>query len=217
MSVIVRPITKDGLVGFDEFDQLVCVSQTPHGTSSVFVSDVRDKTCVLCGRGWELNGPSFSDQQAIRVMNKHAHQSCLVRHEAYEEFWTVYRSMVDARIRFEGPKEIDNRYWGKISPYSNKPWYELTLLDYPVKFTIGARKRVWSIGVGRIDGGILPNMALEAAFKDENVTKDFCPTSMLVHAWGDADLKKYVKMIAEVCGYNKPVSGQASLEKAGAR
>jgi hypothetical protein len=82
------------------------------------------------------------------------------------------------------------------------PWYEADLLDYPVTFQVGHRKRVWSVTVRPTDGRTLLSWWKDAEreFVAEDVTKEFSDKSVLLHAWGDTKMAEYVARLAVVGG-----------------
>ena len=47
VNIIVRPITDDGEVGYDEFDQFTWNRKEGKYTVSSMIADVRGKTCVI--------------------------------------------------------------------------------------------------------------------------------------------------------------------------
>jgi len=144
---IVRPVTDDGLVGFDEHGRFIhCEVDDDHRIFTL-VKDVRRSTCVICGRGWEATSASIGDQTSWLVSNSTVHRSCLIRHEGLREMEEVRRAVVDARIHFHKLVLLPNNYWPKTDPWSAKPWYEIELADHPAKLVVGSRKRVMSIEV----------------------------------------------------------------------
>lgn len=202
---IVRPITDDGLVGFDEFNNLVLCKHLGDGNMSfTLIKDVRRDKCVICDRGWEASGPSMGDQLHWDLTKSHVHRSCSIRHEGLCERKEIWSAIVGARIQFSGLHPIENGYWPKGDPWSAKPWYEAELTGFPVKLVIGTRKRVINIEV-RSQGGIKLDWWERAKemFKDENTTKELSPNVVLIHAWGTEKMRSYVKQIAEIAGYSE--------------
>ena len=60
MDFIVKPLTDDGLVGYDQFGQFMCGTPEGHGRVSYSpVSDVRGRLCVICCQGWHLSAESM--------------------------------------------------------------------------------------------------------------------------------------------------------------
>lgn len=198
--MIVRTITEDGLVGFDQFDQLtLCSIDERRGwTSYTHIADVRGKTCAICNRGWEPTGPSLSDQYLWSLLDEHVHLSCLARHLSLIERDAVFWAICDARIRFKRLYVDPNGYYLQEDPWGKyRPWYRAELLDHPYSLLVGMRKRVWSI---ELRGECLWYEAASKEFESENVTKEFSKTGVLLHAWGNENLREYIKRLAKVGG-----------------
>lgn len=205
MNEIVRPITDDGQVGFDEFDQLMCWTPTGDSKGKVgrIISDLRQTTCVICDHGWEATALSLVNQFYWQLTNSHVHETCLIRHAGLNERSEFQRVMLGARtrnvhVRYK-TSDIENRYWPKGDPYSAKPWYQFDLIDFPVRFIIGSRKRVGVVQVEPIEHS--PTVLYwwsdaQDAFADEDVTKEFGPDRVMLHAWGQEKLREYVKKLA---------------------
>jgi hypothetical protein len=205
---IVRPITDDGLVGYDKFDQLTLCSPEGKWKSYTFIADVRSKTCAICNHGWEPTGPSMADQYRWALLEEHVHLSCFVRHLGLIDRSEVYGAICDARIRFKGLVVEPNGYWRGDDPWGKyRPWYSAELLDQPYKLLIGMRKRVWSIEL--IAQGGTKCGWFEAAskeFEGENVTKEFGESRILLHAWGSEKMREYIKRLVKVGDLTKPKS-----------
>ncbi len=201
MNDILRPITEDGQVGFDQFDQLLCWTPRGEGMVGRFIKDVRELTCCICNHGWEASAEAMADQRHWQLTDSWVHETCLIRHAGLCERSEFRQAMFDARtgdvgVRFEA-KDIPNRYWGDRDPYGSKPWYQFFLLDFPIVFTIGSRKRVVVIEVESTDGGELAWWkAAEDYFAPEGVTKAFGYQRVMLHAWGKEKLREYVKKLA---------------------
>lgn len=198
---IKRPVTEDGLVGYDEFDQfMVTCIERGHETST-HIHDVREQICQICNHGWEPNGPSMRDQFRWQLLEAFVHESCLARHQGLVERQDFYSALCNAPVRFRGLVAIPNQYWGPADVWGkNKPWYRAELIDFPVRFVLGRRKRVDSIELIP-EGGtkLLGWESAKIAFDDQNVTKEFSEDRILLHAYGD-DAKDYIKKLAEACG-----------------
>lgn len=202
MPLIVRPITNDGLVGYDQFDQLVVTKKDGDFEMSTFIADVRDKTCTICNHGWEPNSISMADQYHWDLVDGYVHETCLNRHTGLVERSEFFRALVAARVRFKGLKPIPNGYHG--ASMKERPWYVAELLDYPVMFRLGARKRVDHVEVVAQGGVDLAWYGdAEKAFASEDVTKHFTSASVLLHAWTTEKMREYVKKLAEIGGLNK--------------
>lgn len=195
MNDIVRPITADGSVGFDGFNQLVYRRHEGEWIVTSIISDVRGKLCVVCGHGWKETGPGLADQDYWRNFDEHVHQSCAVRFRALQDRGDFYMAVVDAGLRFK-MISIPNGYWPDSYPESKAPWYRFELLDYPgITFTIGARKRVFLFEVC----GEIPWYSRAASeFASENVTMEFESSRIMLHAWNTNKLRDYVARAARL-------------------
>lgn len=208
---IVKPVTEDGLVGYDQFDQFAVTQVLPDGTqSSHHIADVRGRTCVMCERGWEPTGPSMADQLKWTISESFVHLSCFVRHGALvqrELFWTALVN--SAEVRFHGFEPIANNYWPSSDPWAKQPWYQAFLMDHQAKFILGRRKNVYHVEVVPLDGTRLGfHVQAAKAFEAENVTKEFSSVSVMLHAWSSDKLREYVKKIAKVAGYRHDAAKQ---------
>jgi hypothetical protein len=167
-----------------------------------FVHDVRGKTCLICAHGWELTGESFGDQIRWDLVDGHVHESCLVRHSGLIERGMFFDALCDARVRFAGLEPIANGYWPASDPWSHKPWYRAELLDHPAAFVLGRRKRVGHVAVVPTGSGELGWwLEAEARFADDDVTKEFSPKQVMVHAWSNDKVREYIARLAALGGY----------------
>lgn len=205
---IVDPITEDGLVGYDEFKQLVHVTPEINGHVSRFITDVRGMVCRICGRGWHPNAPSLGDQLHDECLGW-CHESCFIRHRGICDQQAVYHALCGV-VRFNRFRTFPNQYWAKTDPWSKIPWFRAELPDAEnAELLIGSRKRVihielnasWAYGAGSERRLFSWAEKAEEAFKDEGVTKHFDAEQVYVHAWGEANLRKYIKMLAEAGGF----------------
>lgn len=208
---IVRAITSDGLVGYDEFGQLVVRLDGDDGSSLYrFIRDVREMTCAICSHGWEPLGPSMDDQFVWRLLDETVHRSCHVRHLGLVERSMFSCALVSARVRFQRLALLPNRYWPAGDPWAAKPWYRADLLDHSVSFVLGWRKNVAHIEVrpraepeSSAEEEVTPLDWWEAAalaFRDEDVTKGFGPNSIVLHAWGRSRVEEYIERLVELGG-----------------
>ena len=199
MNDILRPITDDGRLGFDEFDQLFYwtkpdVSGARIGT---IVADVRDSVCPICNHGWELQPEAFADQTYWYLIEEFVHESCLVRHHSFVEradFERIVSKVVVYKLGLSFSVElIKNGYWPGSISHSKKPWYRFSFKDLPVTLVIGHRKRVTSISVEPKEGKTLGwwNDAKKALSK-EDVTKGFSGQEIFIHAWTNEKVAEYV-------------------------
>lgn len=201
---IVRPITNDELVGFDENGILVHCTVNGDYKTFVGIRDVRRETCDICERGWEETAASLGDQTSWPLSKNLIHRSCLIRHQGICERQGAFEALVFAKVRFHGLMTMPNRYWPDGDPWAKKPWYYAELMDYPVKIIIGSRKRVFNIEFHPQGNTTKFDWAPRAAevLKDENVTKEFYDSHVLIHTYGLEKMREYVKKISEVAGYN---------------
>jgi len=202
-ELIVHPVTEDKLVGFDRFGRFMVGRREGEFTSYTIMHDVRQSTCSICQRGWELTSESIGDQEFWRPIGEPVHLSCLARYHGFNHREEIFHALVGARVRFSGLRTIPNGYWGPTDRWGRwMPWYETDLLDHPVMFRIGRRKRVWSIEARPRDGRTLLSWWKDAQekFSGEDVTKEFAESGVLLHAWSTEKLNDYVQRIAEVGG-----------------
>lgn len=203
MTIITRPVTDDGLVGYDQFGQFVVEWEERGGRTSTFMKDVRGKTCRICNQQWQDNGPSIKDQMHWRLIDDFVHQSCYTRWLGLVERSEFQTMLVDSGIRFYGLKEQPNRYWGPGHELG-RPWYYAELVTHPIRLDIGWRKRVISIALKPQGNTELAFYAeAEEAFKAEDVTKGFGPRAVELHAWGNDKAREYLKILAKLMGPGK--------------
>lgn len=200
MNNILRPITDDGNVGFDRYDQLVCWLQRGANRTGTIIVDVRGLTCCICNHGWESTAEGMNDQQHWQITGSWVHETCLIRHVGLNERAEFRQAMFNARtrtvkVRFE-VEDIPNRYWPEGHPYAAKPWYRFDLLNFPARVIIGSRKRVAVVEVEPTEGELLWWKAAEDHFEPEAVTKEFGPARVMLHTWGEAKLKECVAKLA---------------------
>lgn len=182
MNKIIRPISKDGNLGFDKYNQLVAQWQDREWTVSTIVRDLRDETCPICGKGWELSSESFRDCHFIESLGKsfltsegkHAHSGQPCHYTCYRgmlrvkeaDFW--YYACCDREIN-KGPgfdfDESKNEYGGGW----NNPWYRVRFKHLPgIDLIMGKRSRVYEISVRNLDNSAIE--LLEKAFDGHNGT-----------------------------------------------
>lgn len=195
--MIKRYITEDCRVGFDELNRLMLATKEGDHTTYTFIADVRNKTCALCLRGWEPTGKSLGDQENWRLIGEYVHESCLIRHFSFVQRAEIHDAICSAKLWFEKLVHIENRYWPKAYAESNMPWYQTTLRDHPITLTVGHRKRVIEIV---LEGKELPWEQLRDLMVAENVTKEFKPTCVYIHAWGNKKMREYLVAFAGVIG-----------------
>lgn len=221
MNDIVKPLTKDGLVGWDGYGQLWLWRVHGERREGTIIADVREKTCVVCRRGWEATAESLGDQHYWTSRAEWAHESCYIRYLALGEFEFWVNALVGAGFIFGLEKDerhplpsieaIPNGYWGQKDPWgAGQPWYRAHLLtklengkNVPLGRTLklGTRKRVYHLeiepGDGRYDAA-----AAQRLFADEDVTKMIGDGGLTVHAWGGDKAREYLKHFSEILGAN---------------
>lgn len=202
MNDILRPITDDGLVGYDQFDQLMTIKQEKEGRVSWFIADVRDKICPVCAHGWEPTAVSMQNQQYWYARKQHAHATCLARYSALNDYDFWYRTVCDARIRFEGLTEIPNGYHAHESRWE-RPWYCAQLLDSAHQLKFGWRKRVWHMEILPAANNPINVELATKLFEKEDVTKAIDTEHVMIHAWGDAKAKEYLQVFKQILGVQR--------------
>ncbi len=207
MNDILRAVTPDGYVGFDEFGQLQAKEVEAKHTTSWIVWDVREKTCFICNHGWELNHKSFKDQYYWHDRKELIHESCFKRYRKLREWSMFFNAVVECNLAFPGGlKEVKNEYGAAW----NLPWYEFKWKGAETfTIVIGRRKRVDHVEIKAPTEGYpgMPSLdyrMAEKCFSEEDVTKDFGPTSIMVHAHTDEKLKAYLKKFVRILGLEKP-------------
>lgn len=203
MNKVVRPITPDGMCGFDEHGQLVLWEPDPMGGHRGYmIKDVREKICRICGRGWVFTVESLRDQALWQSYEEYVHRSCLVRYGTLRErdLWTSI--LYGLRVPYRALKEIPNQYWGHDEWYSKRPWYKADLMKISADLTLGQRKRVYSVEIDAVGTDRLKGWEeAKKAFQDQQVTKEFSDAKIVVHAWTDIDAKDYLGRLARSLGF----------------
>ncbi len=214
MNQITIPLTADKMVGFDEYQQLWVTTfdnddPTRLTLTSRCVANVLGETCVICGRGWEATAKSLLDQAYIATCAKRVHLTCKRGSDTLHEYGFWYNLMVSLSTQGFAIDELPNGYWGKDNAHST-PWYRLSFKHLPnVIFTVGPRKRVYSLTVEGVS--YESNKAIIEALKAEEVTKEACPISpnvsngYLIHAWGKDKVKEYLSTMVKLAApYSSP-------------
>jgi ribosomal protein L37E len=225
LNDIVKPLTRDGLVGWDRFGQLWLWQVEGERRSGTIIADVRGKTCAVCGYGWKESAESLGNQHYWRNRAEWAHETCYIRYLAIQEFDFWWEALVGAHFIFgreDNPKTVaelgpaleslPNQYWGPNDPWgAGRPWYRARLLkklpngdnaSLGRTLKLGSRKRVYHL---EIEPGEGPYDAVAASrlFEPEDVTKTIRADGMMVHAWGDLKAKEYLRRFSEVLGLTK--------------
>jgi hypothetical protein len=207
---IVKPLTPDGLCGWNKYGALWLWERDGATMSGHGIEDTRGMTCRICLQGWVLTCESLKDQYENQY-NEWVHYSCYIRLLAMLDRDLFYDGLIQARIRFKGLQEIPNQYWGRDRIWSKRNWCVAKALDQPIQITLGSRKRVYNIEFEPVEGD-LPK-AWEAAameFHKEDVTKEFGPKRVLLHAWGGTQLKDFIKRLSNVFDLDKTEARSAS-------
>lgn len=190
MNTIVRPITPDGNVGFDEYGQLCCWRNTERGTVGTMIADMRDKKCGLCAQPWEMTAEGFSNQQYVRSVGEWVHETCWVGYLGMKESFMWYELLCARKTTWEWTK-IPNEYGGAY----NTPWFKVTFTGYVPWMKIGSRKRVFHMSLHDLSAR---QCAEFTRFEKENVTKHCDGRSIMIHAWAEADAANYLKEFVEI-------------------
>lgn len=225
MNAIVKPLTRDGLLGWDQYGQLWRWKVEGERRVGTIIADVREKICCVCGRGWELTAEGMGDQYFWSNRAEWAHETCYIRHLALDEFDFWCSALVGAGFIFGqkdttkplgegGPalEALPNGYWGEKDPWgAGMPWYRARLLkklesreNAPLGRTLklGHRKRVYHLEI-EVGFGPYDKALAEELFKSEAVTKVIGDDTMLVHAWGQEKAREYLKHFARILGVGK--------------
>jgi len=194
---ICAPLSEDGNIGYDGFDQLViqwkddddCMVKT-------FTVDLREEKCSICGKKWEMAVESWRDHYLWRRYGEHVHNSCFDRYMSLGDRDTIFNCFAAARVRFT-IRSVPNEYTGNV----NRPWYRIDLPDLGFFFVIGMRRRVTSIEVCPVEGGAISwHGDAEEAFRNENTTQEFGSSSVRIHAWTAEKEREYVHLLLSFMG-----------------
>ena len=181
------------------------------------VKDMRGKTCLICGHGWELTAEAYSDQWHWQIHEDMVHETCMIRYVSLQDYALYWNALRDAGLRFDVPARIPNAYWSPRDRWHARSWYRITLLDSKRTLKVGFRKHVHHLEIERGDGDIDAKLAIEL-FKTENVTKglvdldlnspkDWSPNmnkdGWYVHAWSNEKAREYMVYFAAVLGLEK--------------
>lgn len=192
---IIVPITPDGLVGFDSYKQLWVVRQDGDSTRQTPAPDVRDLTCPICRRPWEMTGAGFADQIHNRITEELMHETCYVGHLALSEAEMWYNVVCDTRGENRIPlaiKKIPNEYGGAWPT----PWYRVTFEGRLPYVKLGSRKRVYHMSLHDLTHGQVA--MFRELFADESSTKWDNRTDVGIHAWREADARKYMERFYQI-------------------
>ena len=209
MNDIVRPITPDGFIGYDEFNQLNAVKFENGSRISWIIWNPLENICPICNRGWDLIHTSIKDQHYWHDRKELTHKSCFERYLKLREWSLIYNAVCDCHLAFpDGLKERENGYGAAW----NLPWYEFKWKGAETfTIVIGKRKRVFHMEI-KVPAPSYPGTPeleyrmAEKCFSEESVTKEFGPTSVLVHAWGEENVRAYLKKFVRILGLEKPAA-----------
>lgn len=227
MNDIVKPVTPDGMVGWDKLGQFWIWRVSGEDRVGSIYHDVREKTCCVCGHGWQLTAESLSDQYFWDNRAEWSHKSCLIRYLALQqyEFWCgalveagfMYGATDNPKMIAEGGPALEslpNAYWGPNDPWgAGQPWYRARLLkrvdvekneNGPLGRTLrlGSRKRVYHMEIEKGPGAYDYEKA-KALFASEEVTKDIGSEGMHIHAWGKEKAREYLRHFSEILGVKR--------------
>lgn len=208
---IIKPLTPDGMCGWDEHNQLWLWEVDGIGKRGTIIGDPRGHKCPMCLQGWVLTVESLKDQNYNREFKEWWHYTCFIRYLTMKDRDLFFGALVDAKIRFSGLEEMPSQYWRNDPIWSKRNWYFTKALDQPIEIIMGSRKRVYNIEF--IPTNEAPLKAWQEAaqeFAKEEVTKEFGPKRVLLHAWGGQKLKDYLKRLSTVFGLDKREAVTAS-------
>ena len=187
------PVTPDGQVLFLKDGYL----QHPHRFRALV--DVRDSTCPICGQGWEENSDSLLNQRELERLGVTVHADC----------WSRHISMSD-HLRFQAAMDRAGSY-ARLRPITGRydkgrPWYQARWSKPSIRIVLGRRKRVDSLAFHAQGPGFDWWKSAKEHFSDEDVTKEFGPRVVLMHAWTDAKLEQYLR---DLVGFAVPKAQEA--------
>lgn len=206
MNDIVKPLTPDGMCGWDEHNQLwLWKAEAGGGKCGRIIGDPRGHKCRICLQGWLLTTESLEDQAWSREYEEWCHLSCQIRYSGLKERDMWFGALVGAGIRFHGLEAIPNEYWCNDPWYGQRPWYRVRLLDSRRTLKLGKRKRVYCLEIESAmpGAGFYSQEQAQDLFKMEDVTKTIRPDSLLIHAWSDDKAREYLKAFAQILGLGK--------------
>lgn len=204
IDTIVRPVTGDGLCGFDKFNQFwVYWPAEDRGYAGSIMPDVREKKCAICGQGWECTSESLRNQYFTRVTDEFVHETCYVGYLAMEEAGMFYHALCEARgqlVIVWHWKKIPNEYRGSW----NTPWYRVRFEGYVPYLKIGSRKRVYHMSMHDLRSDQVA--AFEKLVEREESTKgaESDRRSVYIHAWTREDVRRYLEIFYKMLTMDQP-------------
>lgn len=211
MNDILRPLTPDGMCGWDKHNQL-WLWEAEEGGRKVgrIIGDPRGHKCRLCQQGWMLTVESLKDQWYDHDYKEWWHYTCYIRYITLKDRDLFDGALIEAKIRFDGLKEMPSQYWRNDPIWSKRNWYSTKALDQPIEIILGSRKRVYNIEFTSDEAPLKAWQEAAHEFAKEDVTKEFAPKRVLLHALGGDQLKDYVKRLSRVFGLDKREAVPAS-------
>jgi hypothetical protein len=196
IEMIERPVTSDGLAGYDQFNQFMVFRRDESGFTGTIKADLRGSSCPLCSMLWIATSASLVDQHFARETNQHVHRSCFVRYETFRQRAELLLNLIKAGFYDVELLELPNGYY--LDEWAT-PWYKVNIKDSNRIFiTCGPRKNVYSLEFEKLT--IDENAQLQEAFKSEDVTK-LCRDdgAFMIHAWTREKVVEYLTTFARVC------------------
>lgn len=171
MYGIVKPLSSDGLLGFDERDQLWCWRPVAGGDfTGRMVPDLREQICIICGHGWELTAEAYADHCNWQFHGSEVHETCMVRYTSLHDYEIYHLALASAGLHFQRLQRIPNEYWQERDRWFQRSWYRVTLSDSKRTLKLGSRRHVHHLEIERGEGEIDVTMA-QCLFEHEHVTK----------------------------------------------
>jgi len=180
---------------------------------STIITDMRGKTCPICKKGWEVSAESFRNQFLVRQLDEWVHRTCYEGYLSMREtcMWSNLMCEPEDMIPFDW-KKIPNEYGGAWGT----DWYFINYLGYVPKLKVGSRKRVYHMSLHDLRREQID--AFLEKVKDENVTKgEQGNSSVYIHAWTEADAKRYLAHFWAVIRMDKPKPGSVCDQHEGKR
>lgn len=213
---IVKPVTSDGLCGYDQHEQFMVYWYDPPGSdrlTGTMLADLRGEKCLLCDKTWEASSAQLRDQYWVDSVHASVHKSCYVRHLSFLErkkWYGLMCELVDTQLYRMNMEALPNGYGGGW----DTPWFRFSFQrilqkgeepargDRIVQTTsMGARRRVDSIQFEKLT--VDQAAQLEKAFEDVGDTKGISHErrdEYSIHAWNDEQCKRYLKTFLMMVG-----------------
>lgn len=199
MNDITRPLTGDKMLGFDKFGQLQVCWMEGDALYSTIISDVRGKTCPICGRGWELSAPAFRDQHFNRVVEQFTHRRCEQGAVAMTEASMWYRLLCE-------PEHHPAWSWVPIpNEYRaawNNTWYRVSFKGYVPSLKLGTRKNVYHLSLHDLTDAQMEQASLFAEEKATHWAEDHV---IGIHAWTEAEARRHIAKFYAILKMDQPI------------